>query len=64
MLKSKVNLNLSPYLQKNYVVPLLSRSTKNSMFKFKDLKGMNIDFASWILNLKVVVPTYVLEFLS
>ena len=37
---------------------------KNFMFKFKDLKGINIDFGPWILNLKIVVLTYAFEFLN
>ena len=37
---------------------------KNFMFKFKDLKGMSIDFGPRISNLKIVILTYVFEFLS
>ena len=48
MLKSKINLNLSPYLDKMTLFRLYLGHAKNSLFKFKNLKGMNIDFESWI----------------
>ena len=64
MLKSKINLNLSPYFDKMTLYYLYLGHARNSMFKFNDLKGMNIDFGPWILNIKIVVLKYAFEFLS
>ena len=38
--------------------------TNNSLFKMKELKGMNIEFGPWIQNPKIVALTYVLKVLS